>query len=191
MKFSRRATSCAAMPTIRISSSPPTRERRRSPISPTRSPPSTASGSATPSRQAARPVTITRAWASPRAADGRRSSATSASWVSTRRAKTSRSSASATCPATCSATHCCSRRTSRCWRRSITRTSSSIRRPIPRPASPSGSGCSTIASTGMATIPRSSRPAARCSSAARRRCRSRRKFNRRSIFRRESSLPRS
>ena len=69
--------------TIRTSSSPPTRARPRSPTSPTRSRPSTGSGSATPSRPAARPATTTRRWASPRAAPGSRSSATSASSAST------------------------------------------------------------------------------------------------------------
>src|SRR5262249_34169702 len=64
--------------TIPISSSPPTRARRRSPTSPTPSRRSTASGSTTPSRPAARPATTTRRWASPPAAPGNRSSATSA-----------------------------------------------------------------------------------------------------------------
>ena len=56
------------------------------------------------------PATTTRRWASPRAARGSRSSATSASSgidIQTRR--TSPSSASATCRATCSATACCCR----------------------------------------------------------------------------------
>jgi hypothetical protein len=52
------------------------------------------------------------AWASPRAAPGSRSSATSARWASTARAPTSPVSASATCRATCSATACCCRATS-------------------------------------------------------------------------------
>ena len=69
----------------------------------------TASGSATPSPPAARPATTTRAWASPPAAPGSRSSGTSASWATTPRPRTSPSSASATCPVTCSATACCSR----------------------------------------------------------------------------------
>ena len=46
---------------------------------------STASGWATPSPPAARPATTTRRWASPRAAPGKRSSATSARWTSTSR----------------------------------------------------------------------------------------------------------
>ena len=75
----RRRASCAATATTRISSSPPTRAPRRSPTSPTPSPSSTASGSATRSPRAARPATTTRAWASPRAAPGNASSATSAS----------------------------------------------------------------------------------------------------------------
>ena len=59
-------------------------------------------------------------------------------------AATSRWSASVTCPATCSATACCSPSTSSSWRRSTTATSSSTRTPIPRPASPSASGCSSL-----------------------------------------------
>ena len=47
--------------------------------------PSTASGSTTRSRRAARSATTTRAWASPRAARGNRSSATSARWAATAR----------------------------------------------------------------------------------------------------------
>ena len=69
----------------------------------------TASGSATRSPPAARPATTTRRWASPPAAPGSRSSGTSASWAATPRPRTSPSSASATCPATCSATACCCR----------------------------------------------------------------------------------
>ena len=61
----RRRTSCATTTTIRTWWSPPTRARRPSPTSPTASPPSTASGSATRSRPAVRSVTTTRAWASP------------------------------------------------------------------------------------------------------------------------------
>ena len=68
---------------------------------------STASGSATPSRPAARPATTTRRWASPRAAPGNRSSAISARWTSTSARRRSPWSASATCRATCSATACC------------------------------------------------------------------------------------
>jgi glutamate dehydrogenase len=45
--------------------------------------PNTASGSAMPSPPAARSATTTRAWASPRAAAGSRSSATSARWAAT------------------------------------------------------------------------------------------------------------
>ncbi len=74
---------CAATSTIPIWWSRPTRARRRSPISPTASRPSTASGSTMPSRPAARPATTTRRWASRRAAPGRRSSAISASSTST------------------------------------------------------------------------------------------------------------
>ena len=52
------------------------------------------------------------AWASPRAAPGSRSSATSASCGRTSWHRISPSSASATCPVTCSATGCCCRRRS-------------------------------------------------------------------------------
>ena len=82
---SRRPTSCATTATIPIWWSPPTRARRPSPTSPTRSPSRTTSGSATPSPPAARPATTTRRWASPRAAPGNRSSAISARWTSTSR----------------------------------------------------------------------------------------------------------
>ena len=58
-------------------------------------------------------------------------------------ARPSPSSASATCRATCSATACCCRSTSSCWRPSTTATSSSIPSPIRRRAGPSASGCST------------------------------------------------
>ena len=67
-----RATSCAMTTTIPIWWSPPTRAPRRSPTSPTASRWSAASGSATPSRPAARPATTTRRWASPPAARGNR-----------------------------------------------------------------------------------------------------------------------
>ena len=56
----------------------------------------------------ARPDTTTRRWASPRAGPGSRSSGTSGSSGSTCRRRTSRWSASATCPATSSATACSS-----------------------------------------------------------------------------------
>ena len=63
----------------RIWWSPPTRARPPSPTSPTASRRSTASGWATPSPRAARSAMTTRPWASPPAAPGSRSSATSAS----------------------------------------------------------------------------------------------------------------
>ena len=63
--------------------SPPTRAPPPSPTSPTAWPSPTASGSATPSPPAARPATTTRPWASPPAAPGKASSATSASWART------------------------------------------------------------------------------------------------------------
>ena len=69
----------------------------------------TATGWATPSPRAAPPATTTRAWASPRAAPGNRSSATSSRWARTARPSRSPRSASATCRATSSATACCSR----------------------------------------------------------------------------------
>ena len=57
---------------------------------PTPSRPNTATGWATPSPPAAASATTTRRWASPRAAPGKASSAISASWAWTRRARTSR-----------------------------------------------------------------------------------------------------
>ena len=71
-KCCRPTTWCGTTTTILISSSPPTRAPRPSPISPTAFPRSTSSGSAMPSPPAARPATTTRAWASPRAARGSR-----------------------------------------------------------------------------------------------------------------------
>ena len=88
---------------------PRTRERRPSRTSRTGWPRSTASGSATRSPRAARSATTTRRWASPPAAPGSRSSGTSARWATTASGRTSPSSASATCPATSSATGCCCR----------------------------------------------------------------------------------
>ncbi len=66
----RHRASCDATATMPISWSPPTRARRRSPTSPTRSQANTASGSATRSHPAAPPAMTTRRWASPRAAHG-------------------------------------------------------------------------------------------------------------------------
>ncbi len=74
-----RATSSATTATTPTSWSPPTRAPRRSPTSPTASPRTTASGSATPSPPAARSATTTRRWASPPGAPGCRCSGTSAS----------------------------------------------------------------------------------------------------------------
>ena len=108
--WSGRRAWCATTATIPTWWWPPTRARRPSPTSPTRSRSRTASGWATPSPRAARPATTTRRWASPRAAPGNASSATSARWTSTSRASPSGWSASATCRATCSATACCCRR---------------------------------------------------------------------------------
>ena len=80
--------------------------------------------------------------ASPRAAPGSRSSATSGTSGSTRRASRSRSSASATWAETCSATACCSRRRSGSSPRSTTCTCSSTRRRTRPPPTPSARGCS-------------------------------------------------
>ncbi|GAA3232209.1 hypothetical protein GCM10020256_47410 [Streptomyces thermocoprophilus] len=133
----------------------PTRARRRSPTSPTRSRSRTTSGSVTRSRPAAPPATTTRAWASPPAAPGSPSSGTSASWAWTRRARTSPSSASATCPVTCSATACCSASTSGSSRPSTTGTSSSTRtRTRPSPTR-SGAGCSSCRAAPGRTTTRS------------------------------------
>ena len=103
----------------------PTRARPRSPTWPTRSPPSTGSGWATPSPPAGRRATTTRRWASPPRARGSRSSATSGSWASTPTPPRSPPSASATCRVTCSATACCCSRASSWWPPSTTATSSS------------------------------------------------------------------
>ena len=54
-----------------------------------------------------------------------------------------RASASATCPATCSATACSAPSTPGWWRPSTTATSSSTRRRTPRRRTPSASGCSS------------------------------------------------
>ena len=75
--------------------------------------------------------------------------------------------ASATCPATCSATACCCRGTSGWWRRSTTATSFSIPTPTPRRASSSASGSSACrARRGPITTPSSSRKAAASGRAA-------------------------
>ena len=102
----------ATTTTTRISWSPPTRAPPRIPISRTRSPSRTASGSATRSPPADRPAMTTSASESPLAAPGRPSDATSASSAPTSRPRILRSSESATCQATCSATVSCSLPTS-------------------------------------------------------------------------------
>ena len=106
---SRRPLRRATIPT---SSSLRTRGRPPSPTSRTRSPPSTASGWATRSPRVALRATTTRRWASRPAARGSRCDVTSSGSASTPTRIRSRSSGSATCPATCSATGCCSRRRS-------------------------------------------------------------------------------
>ena len=68
----RRPTRCGTTATTPISWSPPTRAPPPSRTSPTPSRPRRATGSATPSPPAAARATTTRAWASPRAAPGRR-----------------------------------------------------------------------------------------------------------------------
>ena len=89
---------------------------------------------------------------------------------------TSRSSGSATCRATSSATGCCCPSASSWWRRSTTGTSSSTPTLIRRPASPSGSACSTCPGRRGMTTTRGSSPAAAASGRARRsRSRSRRR----------------
>ena len=115
----------------------------------------------------------TSGWGSPPAGPGNRSSATSGSSAPTWPARTSPSSGSATCRATCSATGCCSRRTSGCWRRSTTPMCSSTPTPIRRRAWPSAGGCSRCrAQAGTTTTARSSPPAAACTPARPRRSRS-------------------
>ena len=126
-------TSCATTATTPTSWSPPTRARRRSPTSPTASPRTTASGSATRSPRGGsvgydhKAMGITARGA----------------WVSVQRhfrelrhrlpdRGLHRASASATCPATCSATACSAPSTSGWSRPSTTATSSST--PTPTPA---------------------------------------------------------
>ena len=138
----RRPTSCATTTTTPTWSSPPTRARRPSRTSPTRSRATTGSGWATRSPRAGRADTTTRRWASPRAERGSRSSVTSASSAATSRPRTSPSPASATCRATCSATACCCPRTSTSWAPSTTVTCSSTRTPWPKRASRSAGACS-------------------------------------------------
>jgi hypothetical protein len=126
----------------------------------------TASGWAMPSLPAARPATTTRRWRSQPAAPGSASSGISARWTSTSSASRSGWWAWAKCPATCSATACCSPSISSWWRPSITATSSSI--PIPAPAPwPSASGCSSCRARAGRTTTRPRSPgAAGCSRAA-------------------------
>ena len=115
------------------------------------------------------------------AARGRASSGTSASWASTPRPRSSPSSGSATCPATCSATGCCCPRTSGWSRRSTTGTCSSTPTRTPRAGSPSGSGCSRCrARRGTTTTATRSARAAGCGRARRSRCRSARRSGPRS-----------
>ncbi|MNS85981.1 hypothetical protein D3C72_1198630 [compost metagenome] len=150
----RRWMSCAMTWTIRTWWWPPTRAPRPSPTSPTAWPSRTASGWAMRSPPAVRSVTTTRAWASPRAAHGSRSSATSVHWAVTARPRTSPRSASATCPATCSATACCCRATSAWSLRSTTATSSWTRTRMRPPRSSNVSVCSPCrAPAGPTTTP--------------------------------------
>ena len=138
----RRATSSGTTRTTRTWSSRPTRARRRSRTSRTRSRRSTGSGSATRSPREGRPATTTRRWGSPPAAPGSRCGGTSASSGSTSRPPTSPRSGSATCPATCSGTGCCSPATSSSSAPSTTGTSSSTPIPTPSRASASASASS-------------------------------------------------
>ena len=87
--------------------------------------------------------------------------------------RTSRSSASATCPVTSSATGCCCRSTSGWWPPSTTGTCSSTRprtRRRPSPSASGSSGCS--APRGPTTTARGSAPAAGCGPGRRSRSRS-------------------
>ena len=85
-------------------------------------------------RPAARSATTTRPWASPPAAPGRRSSATSANSARTASPPRSPAWGSATCRATCSATACCCPRRPACSPPSTTCTSSSTPPPTRSPA---------------------------------------------------------
>ena len=84
------------------------------------------------------------------------------------------SSGSATCPATCSATGCCSRSGCGWWPPTITATCSSTPTRTRRPRSPSASGCSSCRRllAGTTTTARRSRPAAASGRGARSRSRS-------------------
>ena len=106
-RWCRRRRRCATTVTTRTSWSPPTRARRRSATSPTRSRRPTASGWGMRSPRAAAPATTTRRWASRLVARGRACAGTPWRSARTSTATRSPSSASATCPATCSATVCC------------------------------------------------------------------------------------
>jgi len=153
-KSTPRPVSYATTPTTPTSSWPPTRERRPSPTSPTRWPSPTASGSATRSPPEARWAMTTRRWGSPPGVRGSRCSGTSVSWTTTRRARISPLSGSATCQAMCSATACCSPSTSGSSRPSTTGTSLSTRPRMPLPPTSSGDGCSTCpAPAGPTTTP--------------------------------------
>ena len=109
----RRRRSCGTTATTPTSSWRPTRAPPPSPTSPTRWPPSTASGWATPSRPAAASGYDHKEMGITARARGRACGATSATRASTPTPPRSPSSASATCPATCSATACSSASTLR------------------------------------------------------------------------------
>ena len=114
--------------------------------------------------------------ASPPAARGSRSSATSASSTWTRRSTRSPSSASATCPATCSATGCCCRTASGSSPPTTTATSSSTRTRTRTAGSPSASGCSSSPGSSWDDYDRERSPrAAACGRARRRASRCRRR----------------
>ena len=138
-----RRTRSSTTATTPISSSLPTRERRRSATSPTRSRRSTATGWATRSPPEAAPDTTTRRWASRLEVRGRACadmpacSARTPTWIR------SRPSGSATCQATCSATGCSARELCASSPRSTTATSSSTRVRTRRSATPSAGACSS------------------------------------------------
>ena len=150
-----RHTWCGMTAMIPTWSSRPTRARLRFRTSPTPFRVRTATGSTMPSPRADRSVTTTRPWASPPRARGNRSSAISARWAAIARRRISPSSASATCPVTCSATACCCRHASGCWRPSTIDTFSWTRRRRSQHPSPSAAACSSCrVRRGRTTTPR-------------------------------------
>ena len=137
-----------------------------------------ASGWATRSRPGDRAATTTRPWESRPGVPGLRYGAISASSASTCRPIPSGSRASATCPATCSATACCRAGPSGWWRPSTTVTSSWIPSRTRRRRLPSGAAWPrSPRRAGPTTVPISSPQGAGCGRATPRPSPSRRAGN--------------